>query len=791
MDNFKQTFKNPPQKYTAIPFWFLNDDLEPEHLKWQLHEMKEKGIYACILHARKGMSVTYLSEEWFERIKIILDEAKQLDMQVIIYDEDNWPSGYAGGQVIKENSDYAAKCLTMEKIIPMVGQKLEIKEIPGKELVSVSAVYRNEQFIDITDYENRCVKDWTPETLMWEVYVTRIEQCEHTPAYSNEPYVDLLNKDAVQAFIRHTHLEYKKRFPEHWGNTIQGFFTDEPGFYQNYLYFSRNLNTVVWTHSFPEYFLKKRGYNLMPYIGALWDDWGDISLNVRRDYYKTVTEMYNEHFFCQIHDFCEKDGLISMGHVHKEEHLQDAVPMEGHFFDIMKYLHVPGIDRINRDHQTITEKLGSSAAHMYNRERCASETYGCFGWQLTLEEMKTEADRQFVRGINMLVPHAFFSSIDDFRKLESPPSLFYQNPYWNYFKTYADYIRRLSWCLTQGDYTANFLVYYPMESCWENYKPLDHLTVDKIDENFIAISNALLDHQLDYDYISDDALANTCRIENNKMVLHNTKYACIILPKLTYIPPETETKLSAFQKNGGIVYYMNDFQNISELITRCSQIECRDFILQEDCSDIKYMHRHFEHAELYFITNESSQEVMNSVFVPFYGICTKYNLSTGESEILQMHQTKNGGFIDLNLAAGESLLVTIENDTECEIVLQDTWDITLPDGTILKSELVPWAELGLIDYSGHITYEYHFTSDSEYDAVLELGTVYNIAKISINNQPVSELLWRPYRSNIHIQEGDNRIQIQVCNTLANELTEDKISSGLLGPVKLITKKFSN
>ena len=101
------------------------------------------------------------------------------------------------------------------------------------------------------------------------------------------------------------------------------------------------------------------------------------------------------------------------------------------------------------------------------------------------------------------------------------------------------------------------------------------------------------------------------------------------------------------------------------------------------------------------------------------------------------------------------------------------------------------SEFGLTDYSGHISYEYHFTSDSEYDAVLDLGTVCNIAKIWINNESISELLWRPYRTDIHIQKGDNVIQIKVCNTLANELTETKAPSGLLGPVKIITKNISN
>ena len=788
MEHFKRIFQDPPQAYSAIPFWFLNDDLEPEKLKWQLREMKEKGIYACILHARKGMTVAYLSEEWFDRIGIILEEAKRLNMQVIIYDEDNWPSGYAGGQVVRQNPDYAAKCLSMEKIVPLIGQKLEIDEVPGKELVSVCAVYHNETFLDITDYERHCVKDWTPETLLWEVYVVRMEPCRHTPAYSDAPYVDLLNEDAVRAFMESTHAEYKRRFPAHWGSTIIGFFTDEPGFYQNYLYFTRNINTVVWTRSFPAYFRAKRGYDLMPYIGALWDDWGEISSKTRRDYYQTVTEMYNEHFFRQIYDFCEKDGLISMGHIHKEEHLQDAVPMEGHFFEDMQYLHIPGIDRISRDHQTVTEKLGSSAAHIYNRDRCASETYGCYGWQLTLEEMKTEADRQFVRGINMLVPHAFFSSIDGIRKTESPPSLFYQNPYWAHFKMYADYIRRLSWSLTQGDYAANFLVYYPIESCWENYKPLDHLAVDKIDENFIAISNALLDHQLDYDYISDDPLVNSCQIHHGKIVLHHTSYACVIVPNLSYLPPATAEKLSAFERDGGIVYHMRDFKTVDDLIDRCCQMNCRDFIMAEPMPHVKYMHRRLEDAELYFITNEGSQRIANTAFVPYYGACTRWDLASGKTAPLPMRRAKGGGSVPLDLDAGESLLLTIETQADSETVLADPWIIAMPDGSVRKSPLSDWQSFGLADFSGHLSYEYRLSSDRAYDAVLDLGVVHDIAEVFVNGAPVAELLWRPYQAHVRIQKGDNTLQIKVCNTLANELTDQKRPSGLLGPVKLIAER---
>ena len=106
----RQQFKNPPEEYSAAPFWFLNGDLDDNELKRQLSEMKEKGVDKVILHSRKGCEVEYLSEKWFEKIGVILNECEKLGLTVLIYDEDNWPSGYAGGKVTGENPAYGATC---------------------------------------------------------------------------------------------------------------------------------------------------------------------------------------------------------------------------------------------------------------------------------------------------------------------------------------------------------------------------------------------------------------------------------------------------------------------------------------------------------------------------------------------------------------------------------------------------------------------------------------------------------------------------------------------------------
>lgn len=804
----KNLFENPPREYSAAPFWFLNDDMQPEELRSQLREMEKKGIYECIAHPRKGLSVEYLSDTWFERIGVILDEAKRLHMKIWIYDEQDWPSGYAGGRVYRENPSYAAQCLSMEKIFPVMGKPIEVKDVPGKKLVRVIAAWRNEKFYDITNEPN-----WTSQTLSWEVFVLRSEICGHCPAYSDQPYIDLLNRDAVATFIRLTHAEYKKRFPEHWGSTIKGFFTDEPGFYQNYIYQTRNLNTIPWTDDLPRYFEEKCGYDLMLYIGALWDDMGDLSRKVRQDFYGIFTQMYNENFFKQIYDFCQADGLMSIGHLHKEEHLYNTVQMEGNLLEDMRYLHIPGIDRIDRERPRITEKLGSSAMHLYDRERCFSESYGCFGWGLTLQEMKAEADWQMVQGVNMMVPHAFFSSIADFRKTESPPSLFYQNPYWEHFEQYAHYIRRLSFALSAGSFASDILVYYPITSCYEHFTPLGHYPVDRLDDQLITLCSTLQAGQLDFDFVDDSALTERTVQQGNRLKIGNTDYGCVILPPVTNLPLATLQRLCEFVRSGGKVictgmlpvraaYPQDDaaFTPLwNELIANCNCVQasvetiettCRTLKfgalrLQNPDGKIKYMHRVLPDGHLFFIVNEDEKPMDHIVQLGVSGTVERLDPVWGTAQPQPALQTPEGVTVPLSMDGFGSALLLVRKGTE-PIALQD-WILTLPDGTKV-SGLGDWQQFGLTEYSGKLTYETKFDYAGN-GAWLDLGKVCDIAQITVNGIPLPAKCWRPYRFDVssYLQQGENEIQVTVYNTMANALTEEKAPSGLYGPVVLEEK----
>src|SRR3954462_9309095 len=102
-------FRTPPREYGILPFWFLNAELDPAEMRYQLAEFRDKGMPGIILHGRFGLELPYIGPDYLDRIQLAVEEAKKLGLQTWIYDEMNWPSGTADKRVLKARPDLAQR----------------------------------------------------------------------------------------------------------------------------------------------------------------------------------------------------------------------------------------------------------------------------------------------------------------------------------------------------------------------------------------------------------------------------------------------------------------------------------------------------------------------------------------------------------------------------------------------------------------------------------------------------------------------------------------------------------
>lgn len=224
--------KQHADEYGSIPFWSWNDKLDPKELRRQINVMKEIGMNGFFMHARGGLETEYLSDEWYDCIKQCVDEAKKLGMEAWSYDENGWPSGFAGGILLKDKKNHATY--------------LEYK---------VNNTFDPEALCVFKVSENEIVRLHAPSDDIYEYF------CIYQKYDSS--YVDTMDAEITKEFLRYTHDEYKKVLGDDFGKGMPGFFTDEPQYYRY---------ATPWSNKFKDEFEKKYGYNILDYLPALFDD---------------------------------------------------------------------------------------------------------------------------------------------------------------------------------------------------------------------------------------------------------------------------------------------------------------------------------------------------------------------------------------------------------------------------------------------------------------------------------------------------------------------------------------
>lgn len=574
MEEVKRGFKNPSSEYRLAPFWFLNHCLEDEELERQIREMFDKGVWGFIMHARHGLITPYLSEEWFERIRTCVETAKRLGMKAYLYDENNWPSGPADGKVIEENPEFRMSGVFLtQKFDVKAGEKVRVKVEKMDELVAVVALPMKEGKIEVLPSEALLLNDFIKgDFLEWEVPSC----CDHRVyVFSRRflrggtffgSYLDVLNPSAVRRFIEVTHLEYAKRFKEEFGSTIWGIFTDEPAMDIN------PQEAIPWTSRLPALFEYRNGYPLYKALPALFEDIGPLTPMIRAHFRDTVTEAYVEAFFKQIYEFCDPLHLNTVGHVLSEGEFYLHTRHQGDFFRGARWMHFGGVDFLceltwpQPDslwglNNLVGPKFASSAAHILEKPRVMSEAFGLASqWSIHLRTLKWLADWQIALGVNLIMPHAFYYSIQGFRKWECPPDEFYRTPFWKYYRKFADYVARLCFLFSHGYHIADVALLYPVKSMWASMNPKPTPETEKIVACFNKTSEALLRIGFDFDYIPEETLQENAFFQRGRISVIGEvcgdiveEYKVLLLPLLTLVSRDTVEAIEDYLEEGGKV----------------------------------------------------------------------------------------------------------------------------------------------------------------------------------------------------------------------------------------------
>jgi hypothetical protein len=747
-------FEQPEAIFWPAYFWMWNGPLQPDVLKRQLQDMAaHEAKNVCTLpmprdfrpdSAANRMDVDYLSPEYFERVKVAVDEAARLGMHYWLYDEGGWPSGQATGRVLGARPDLGVQVLRS-------GQG-------GK----------------------------------WSVQM------------SND-LPDLLNPETLETFVNLTHEKYRAAVGRHFGRTIKLVFTDEPAYPA--IQPGREVPWTTGADELFEKQFGYRLSEKVPgaFRRAAGESSAD-ELKTRMDAFDFWSGRFRDVYFDPLRKWSRRNGGMAQSiNLGGEDETLGAVKYGfGHVMRQMRSADVPGVDTIwrqvfpgKRNHHF--PKFASSAAHQNGTALAMTESFAVYGNGLTPAQMKWMVDYQYVRGLNLLVAGCCPLSTEDHLMQGERPHFGPVDPLWDLLPKFHRYVARLGYVLSCGEPVIETALYYPVRDLWA--KGSESPAAAGHDE----LAQRLSERQVDFDVIDDDLLADPAtRIEAGWLYAGKMKYRTIVVGPEEQMLPRSRERLAELERTGGHVVRVGRVEDATEGV-KPLQPTVR---LTPAHAELRCQMRRWKSGGALMLFHEGATAYQGTVAVALDGNPVEIEPSAGRvTAIPGATRQGEMCTVPIRIGGGESRLMVFgasprqPSETEWtgrrHLVLDTGWEarairqhrvgehnyeiIATPDAKFQPIEPGNWTRLVGEDYSGRVEYRVRVNLPADWTGDrlrLNLGRVDYAARVRVNGKEVGSALWSPWVVEWP-WDGKTReleLSVEVANTLANELTSNRVQS---------------
>jgi hypothetical protein len=206
------------------------------------------------------------------------------------------------------------------------------------------------------------------------------------------------------------------------------------------------------------------------------------------------------------------------------------------------------------------------------------------------------------------------------------------------------------------------------------------------DSSLLNIGRQLLQHQLDFDYVDRQGITSVFKISKGSFINNSEQaYTAVIIPTVDVLNKDVLDKLTAFAQQGGKVYFIDQFPKTqaSQTFIHASATHQpawakvigsqmppesffeqlpRDISLSRSIPEVKYQHRHWQNADLYFLFNEGVADQKFAVTIDGYGKASVWDADAGIiKSISSSSKIKVTTTLPVELKGHHSLFLVIEH----------------------------------------------------------------------------------------------------------------------------------
>lgn len=534
IQDLRRAFANPPNdSRIMMRWWWFGGAVEKPELERELLAMKAAGIGGVEIQPvyplelddpqRNFRNEPYLSADFLGNVHFAVTKASELGLRVDITLGSGWPYGGPHTPVTQ-----AAGRLRVERVnVPEGAGSAPIPAIENGEKL-IAAFVGGEQVQGIHGGRIALPAGLSGSDVLMFFISSRTGQQVKRASLAAEGFV--LDHYDQAAIAKHLAAV---------GEPLLRAFGDTPP----HSVFSDSLEVYGsdWTPDFLAEFQKRRGYDLTPYLPALVNEMGRQSQAVRHDWAKTLTELAEENYLQPIREWAHAHHTLFRSQTYGEP---PVILSSNADVDLPEGEHGPLWRRFS------AARWASSASHLYGVPITSTETWTWLHspvFRATPLDMKAEADRHFIEGINQLIGHGW---------PYSPPSAgepgwrFYaaaafndHNPWFQVMPDITRYMQRISFLLRQGQPVNDIAIYLPTDDAWARLQP-GKAAVDEMTDMLLGpvLIPEVLNAGYSFDFIDDRAMAKA-----------GLPYKVLILPGVERIPLQTMQRLQDYISKGGLL----------------------------------------------------------------------------------------------------------------------------------------------------------------------------------------------------------------------------------------------
>jgi hypothetical protein len=612
-------------------WWFGPSVVQPE-LEREIKAMKAGGfggfeiqpVYPMELDdAARGIhNVPYLSPEFLDAVGFANRTGRANGMRVDMTLASGWPYGgphvgvaEAASRLRMATAELPAGASTVALPSIMSGEKLVATFVGAGSGKGIDATRL--QLVEPTIANGRAAIAPAQEARTVVFYVaSRTGQQVKRPALGAEGFVlDHLSRKAIDHHL--------KRVAE----PLMKAFGDQPP----YAVFSDSLEVynTDWTDDFLDEFRKRRGYDLKPYLPAIFSGQGPDAAGARHDWALTQTELVNERYLTPVNDWAKAHGTRFRSQTYGEP----AVSLASNGLVALPEGEGPQFREFS------FTRLATSAGHLYNRPVISAETWTWLhspAFAATPLDMKAEADRMLLQGVNLFIGHGWPYTPPG---TAEPGYAFYaaavfndHNPWWNVMPQVTGYLARMSYLMRQGQPANQVAVLLPNDDVYASLVPGKvSLSAEMHKHVTPELTAQILDAGQNLDYVDAESI-----------LAAGLQHPLLVLPHVTRLSPAVLARLQDYVRGGGKIVAvgtrpslapgLQDAKRISAQVAAASNalfasknvqlvaddaavgaavkaVLAPDLLLSNDVSEVGFVRRRLNDADIYFVANTSNHPV--------------------------------------------------------------------------------------------------------------------------------------------------------------------------------------